>query len=100
MHPCIENLKAFKKARVECRLVVKQAKKKSWRSFITKIHSRIPTKTVWNMVHKIKGKSHLSKDNSPIIYTKETVYFLAESFSKLSEALARIGYIERSYETR
>ena len=46
----------FKRLRAHFRYLMKQQKKESWRSYVSKINSKTPINKIWNKVNKIKGK--------------------------------------------
>lgn len=51
-----ENLLCYKKAAATARHTIKQAKRHSWRQYISKLNSRTPTRKTWEIVRKICGK--------------------------------------------
>ena len=91
--PTSEHLQRVKIFRAKARRTVRQAKKKSWQSYVSKLNSRSSIKKVWNMVRKISGKSkassvnHLKKNNSEIASEKKDIAdTLADTFSKNSSS--------------
>ena len=55
-YPTKTNLNACKNLRAKARRSIKQAKRSSWKDFISKINARTPMTTIWNMIKKISGK--------------------------------------------
>jgi hypothetical protein len=55
-YPTSDNLTNVKIFRAKARRTIRQAKKKSWRSYVSKLNSRSSVKKVWDMVRKISGK--------------------------------------------
>ena len=43
-------------AKAKARRDVRLSKKTSWRNYISKLNSQASVKSMWNMIHKIKGK--------------------------------------------
>ena len=51
-----EYLIAFRRARANARRVLKDARRTSWRAYVSSINSKTPLTQVWNRVRKISGK--------------------------------------------
>ena len=87
LHPTQENLDNFKVYRAKARHTIKDSKRKSWRSFVSKINTKTKCKTVWNMIRKISGKNvngplkHLIKDNKKIHHKEDIANLLADTFA-------------------
>ena len=47
----------YKKARAAARRVIREAKRKSWRDFVSTINRDTPTAEIWNAIKRINGKS-------------------------------------------
>ena len=51
----------------------KQKKRDSWKNYVSSVNVNIPSKKVWDMIHKITGKNitspmhHLKDDNGTLI---------------------------------
>ena len=58
--PEFNDIKVF---RAKARRTIKISKRKSWRSYVSKINHKTPIKKVWDMVRKISGKT-----NSPVTH--------------------------------
>ena len=56
-YPTKENLKDVKVNRAKARRTIKAAKRKTWKSYVSKLNYKTPVKKVWDMVRKITGKS-------------------------------------------
>ena len=57
-HPTKTNLNAFKILRAKARRIIKQAKRSSWKDFISKINVRTPMTTISNRENKWKKSKH------------------------------------------
>ena len=55
--PTNENLDACGNSGAGARRTVRSAKRKSWRTYVSNLNYKTPTKKVWDMVRKISGKS-------------------------------------------
>ena len=58
----IPHLKIYKRVKIfraKARRTVRQAKRKSWQSYVSKLNSRSSIKKVWNMVRKIIANSEV-----------------------------------------
>ena len=55
--PTHENLNTYRNSRAKARRTIKSAKRKSWRTYVSNLNYKTPTKKVWDMVRKISGKS-------------------------------------------
>ena len=55
--PTDENYILYKKYRALARLVIKTAKRNSWRDFVSTKTRDTPTTKIWNFVKRLKGKS-------------------------------------------
>ena len=55
--PTHENLNTYRNSRAKTRRTIKSAKRKSWRTYVSNLNYKTPTKKVWDMVRKISGKS-------------------------------------------
>ena len=93
INPTTENLANTKIFRAKARRTVRQAKKKSWQTYVSKLNSRSSVKKVWDMVRKISGKNkaptvnHLKKSNSESVTDqKDIADYLAQTFSKNSSS--------------
>ena len=55
--PNSNNLNDVKVFRAKARRTIKLSKRKSWRSYVSKINHKTPIKKVWDMIRKISGKN-------------------------------------------
>ena len=85
-YPTKDNLNEVKVFRAKARRTIKISKRKSWRSYVSKINYKTPIKKVWDMIRKISGKTkspsytHL---NHPVTETKSTSKFdIAETLGE------------------
>ena len=81
----------FKRAQAKFRYIVKNAKKKSWMSFVSTINKNTKSRDVWRKVGQIRGKSANSKiklkiNNRQLTETLDIVEAFAEDFSTRGHA--------------
>ena len=62
--PNTNNFNDIKVFRAKARRTFKISKRKSWRSYVSKINHKTPIKKVWDMIRKISEK----KTNPPVIH--------------------------------
>ena len=93
IRPTNENLQNYKIMRAKARRTIRQSKRKSWQTYVSKINSNTPSKKVWDMIRKISGKSkssvikHLkTQQNSSATTAEEIANTLAESFASKSSS--------------
>ena len=55
--PNSNNLNDVKVFRAKARRTIKISKRKSWKSYVSKINHKTPIKKVWDMIRKISGKN-------------------------------------------
>lgn len=55
-YPSTTNMINFKKARAKARWTRRQAKRESWRNFVSSLNYNTPSKVVWDRLKKIKGE--------------------------------------------
>ena len=90
--PTTPNLISFKFRRANAHKIIKEAKKKSWQNYVSKLNTSPNIKTVWLMIQKIAGKkqstplNHFSITNHKITSKKAIADLLAETFSKNSSS--------------
>ena len=68
-YPCLRTHIKAKVANAKTKRLFKKKKKESWKSYVSSINNRTPSKKVWNMIGKITGKnipSHLIHLKDPI----------------------------------
>ena len=85
-YPTKDNLNNVRVFRARARRTIKKSKRKSWRSYVSKINHKTPIKKVWDMIRKISGKTkspsytHL---NHPVTEIKSTSKFdIAETLGE------------------
>jgi len=89
-HPSTTNFTLFKICRAQARRTINEAKKQSWRQFVSGLTCYTPIKKIWNVIRKMKGIGnrfniqHIKKQD--IFQTKEIdiANTLAESFENNS----------------
>ena len=92
-NPSKEKLNDIKVFRAKARRTIRASKRKSWKSYVSKINHRTPIKKVWDMIRKISGKfkspnyTHLNIDNEEKDTTKkEVAEILGNTFMKNSSS--------------
>ena len=63
-YPTKENLNKVKNFRAKARRTIKASKRKSWKSYVSKLNYKTPIKKVWDMIRKISGKSKPPRFNT------------------------------------
>ncbi len=87
-----ENLNAHRIFRAKARRTIKASKRRTWRSFVSKLNSRSKMKTTWDMIRKINGKgkhtsiNHLNKAGHQVSSKADIANTLADTFSKNSSS--------------
>ena len=56
--PNTNNFNDIKVFRAKARRTIKLSKRKSWRSYVSKINHKTPIKKVWDMIRKMSGKTN------------------------------------------
>ena len=85
--PTEANLTEFKMLRARARRLVRQKKRHSWRSYISKLNSRTPSSKVWQMIKKIQGRvttahlQHLIVNDEEFITPEDIANKLGQQFS-------------------
>ena len=87
--PSLANKISFNRAKSRARRCFKQAKKASWRSFVSQLNSRTPSAKVWKAIRKIGGKrqghiQHLRVGTEQISDPKDIADTLAKNISNIS----------------
>lgn len=59
-HPCTDHESIYLEARRDSRRVLNNAKRNSWRDFVSQINCCTPPSEVWNSVRKITGRNKSS----------------------------------------
>ena len=86
-HPTSSNIDRFRICRAKARRTMREAKRISWKNFVSKINSNTPSRRIWNMLHKIQGNDisqpvkHLKVNNNSITDTKEIANTLANAIA-------------------
>ena len=86
-YPTKENLKDVKVNRPKARATIKSAKRKTWKSYVSKLNYKTPVKKVWDMVRKIFGKSksptytHLNTCREKKLQIRKTLQIHLEELS-------------------
>ena len=57
LFPTNANLNTYMNSRAKARRTIKSAKRISFRTYVSKLNYKTPTKKVWDMVRKISGKT-------------------------------------------
>ena len=83
-----ENIKNFKIAQANCRKTCREAKKSSFKKYISKINNKTPMNKIWKMIKKLKGThretfKHILKEDGSFAETKTDIANeIAASLSK------------------
>ena len=73
-----ENIKNFKIAQATCRKTCREAKKSSFKKYISKINNKTPMNKVWKMIKKLKGThketfKHILREDGSFAETKTDI---------------------------
>ena len=85
--PSPQNLDLFKMSRAKARKTIREEKRASWQTYVSKLNTRTSVKKAWDMVRKISGKtsittiSHLKHANNLITGIKDISNTLASTFA-------------------
>ena len=84
-NPTFENFFNLKKEKAKTKFTIKNAKRNSWRQFISKLNTQTSSKKVWDAVKRIQGRKSssgicLKQNNQLIGDKKETANHLAKTF--------------------
>ena len=98
-NPSVENYIKYKQEKAISRYTVKQAKRNSWRNYVSSLNSNANTKSVWRAVRKLKGKApkenvHLKRDNVLVTEPRETANYLGETVARNSSS----GHYSHSFQ--
>lgn len=91
-YPTPGNLLAFKKARAKARWTRRQAKRESWKKFISSLSCNTSSKQVWDRLKKIKGEYSilsiplLEVNGTPCQSLEEQANALGEHFQNVSSS--------------
>ena len=92
-NPIGQNLYLFKIAAAKARRTIRQAKRDSWREYVSKLNNRTPIGQTWNIVRKISGKYKTTplkylnaKNNSQATTPFDIANTLGESFQENSSS--------------
>ena len=87
-----ENIRDFKIAQAQCRKTCRQAKKNSFKHYVSKINNKTPMSKIWKMIKKMKGtfkepiKHIKNPDGSFSESPKEVADEIGKTFSKNSNS--------------
>lgn len=85
--PSDSNLETVRVLRAKARRTIKQCKRDSWRSYVSKLNAKTAMNKVWIMVKRISGKYqpstilHLEQDNNKIEHPQDIANTLASTIS-------------------
>ena len=90
-NPNHNNFLNWKKEKAKAKLIIKTAKRNSWRNFVSKLNSQTSSKKVWDAIKRIKGRKsnpniHLKQDGQLINDKFKAANHLAKSFAANSSA--------------
>ena len=91
-NPTFENITDFKIAQAQCRQTCRQAKRNSFKKYVSKINNKTPMSKIWKMIKKLKGTykepiQHIkTSDGSFLETSKEIADEIGKTISKNSSS--------------
>ncbi|KAG1682981.1 RNA-directed DNA polymerase from mobile element jockey [Nymphon striatum] len=105
LRPTSDNLSCYRQAAAAARRTIRQAKRESWRQYVSKLNSQSSIKSAWDRLRKIRGKGtsdaykHLNVGGTAITSQFGIANALGQSFCKNSSSENCTGSF-RSYKNR
>ncbi|KAG1713964.1 hypothetical protein GQR58_002025 [Nymphon striatum] len=105
LRPTSDNLSSYRQAAAAARRTIRQAKRESWRQYVSKLNSQSSIKSAWDRLRKIRGKGtsdaykHLNVGGTAITSQFGIANALGQSFCKNSSSENCTGSF-RSYKNR
>ena len=90
--PTAENVLKHQHLRAKSRHLFKTKKKQSWQNFCSKLNNQTPSKKVWNIIRRIKGKNskasipHLKSQGKVLSRKKDIANLIASTLEKNSSS--------------
>ena len=91
------------KERAQCRKIIREAKRASWRSFLSQLNYQTPLSKIWSLVRSLSGKRCVSSlpilrvNNTSITEPQDIVDTIAGTFARYSSSLNyRDGFVASS----
>ncbi|KAG1665082.1 RNA-directed DNA polymerase from mobile element jockey [Nymphon striatum] len=88
LRPTSDNLSSYRQAAAAARRTIRQAKRESWRQYVSKLNSQSSIKSAWDRLRKIRGKGtsdaykHLNVGGTAITSQFGIANALGQSFSE------------------
>ncbi|KAG1671734.1 RNA-directed DNA polymerase from mobile element jockey [Nymphon striatum] len=92
LRPTSDNLSSYRQAAAAARRTIRQAKRESWRQYVSKLNSQSSIKSAWDRLRKIRGKGtsdaykHLNVGGTAITSQFGIANALGQSFCKNSSS--------------
>ncbi|KAG1677305.1 RNA-directed DNA polymerase from mobile element jockey [Nymphon striatum] len=105
LRPTSDNLSCYRQAAAAARRTIRQAKRESWRQYVSKLNSQSSIKSAWDRLRKIRGKGtsdaykHLNVGGTAITSQLGIANALGQSFCRNSSSDNCTGSF-RSYKNR
>ncbi|KAG1649840.1 RNA-directed DNA polymerase from mobile element jockey [Nymphon striatum] len=105
LRPTSDNLSCYRQAAAAARRTIRQAKRESWRQYVSKLNSQSSIKSAWDRLRKIRGKGtsdaykHLNVGGTAITSQLDIANALGQSFCRNSSSDNCTGSF-RSYKNR
>ncbi|KAG1705494.1 RNA-directed DNA polymerase from mobile element jockey [Nymphon striatum] len=105
LRPTSDNLSSYRQAAAAARRTIRQAKRESWRQYVSKLNSQSTIKSAWDRLRKIRGKGtsdgykHLNVGGTAITSQLGIANALGQSFRRNSSSDNCTGSF-RSYKNR
>ncbi|KAG1672408.1 RNA-directed DNA polymerase from mobile element jockey [Nymphon striatum] len=105
LRPTSDNLSSYRQAAAAARRTIRQAKRESWRQYVSKLNSQSSIKSAWDRLRKIRGKGtsdgykHLNVGGTAITSQLGIANALGQSFCRNSSSDNCTGSF-RSYKNR
>ncbi|KAG1658849.1 RNA-directed DNA polymerase from mobile element jockey [Nymphon striatum] len=105
LRPTSDNLSSYRQAAAAARRTIRQAKRESWRQYVSKLNSQSTIKSAWDRLRKIRGKGtsdaykHLNVGGTAITSQLGIANALGQSFCRNSSSENCTGSF-RSYKNR
>ncbi|KAG1713961.1 RNA-directed DNA polymerase from mobile element jockey [Nymphon striatum] len=105
LRPTSDNLSSYRQAAAAARRTIRQAKRESWRQYVSKLNSQSTIKSAWDRLRKIRGKGtsdaykHLNVGGTAITSQFGIANALGQSFCRNSSSDNCTGSF-RSYKNR
>ncbi|KAG1697716.1 RNA-directed DNA polymerase from mobile element jockey [Nymphon striatum] len=99
LRPTSDNLSSYRQAAAAARRTIRQAKRESWRQYVSKLNSQSSIKSAWDRLRKIRGKGtsdaykHLNVGGTAITSQFGIANALGQSFFLKSKCLRALNLL-------